>query len=78
MDAIHCKDGEYFPGLSLLIIILETKYYAGIHPIILLTFFWFIQYENTQGLIFGLNIFFIIHFGLHLLFLFTNGMNSKT
>jgi len=69
MDAIRCREWRIFPGLSFLddksgfIIFLLAHF-----PLFFLLFYG-LQSINNEGLIKGLDYFFIIHFGLHLLFL---------
>ncbi len=70
MDAIRCKEWRIFPGLSLLDDNWGFKIFMLAHVPLFYFFFagLFGQYSNTK-LILGLDIFFIIHVGLHLLFL---------
>lgn len=70
MDAIRCKEWRIFPGLSMLNDELGFKIFMIAHiPLFALLFGGLIGQENKEMLIEGLNIFFIIHFGLHLLLL---------
>jgi uncharacterized membrane-anchored protein YitT (DUF2179 family) len=70
MDAVRCKEWRIFPLLSLLNDDWGFKVFMFAH--IPLFYFIFLKLSDEsahQNLIFGLNIFFIIHFFLHLLFL---------
>ncbi len=69
MDAIRCKEWRIFPGLSLLDDLWGYRLFMLAHiPLFMFLFLGLSQTENSH-LIFGLNVFFIIHVGLHLLFL---------
>jgi L-cystine uptake protein TcyP (sodium:dicarboxylate symporter family) len=69
MDAIRCKEWRIFPGLSLLNDLWGYRFFMLAHiPLFLFLFLGLSQTENSR-LIFGLDVFFIIHVGLHLLFL---------
>jgi hypothetical protein len=71
MDAIRCKEWRIIPGLSSLADDLGFKIFVVAHiPLYGLLFWSLIESENREALIKGLDIFFIIHVGLHLLFLF--------
>lgn len=70
MDAIRCKEWRIFPGISTL------KEHSGFvvfmlaHiPLYLLLVWGLIASGNTAGVIRGLDLFFIIHMGLHVVFL---------
>jgi hypothetical protein len=70
MDAVRCKEWSIFPGLSLLKN--EAGYYVYMLAHIPLYFFLFIALTGNQpmaGLIAGLDVFFIAHLFVHLLFL---------
>ena len=70
MDAIRCREWRIFPGLSLLNDSWGFKLFMLIHiPLFALLFWGLMGHDDNGNLISGLNIFFIIHFGLHLLFL---------
>ena len=70
MDAIRCKEWRIFPLLSMLNDDLGFKVFMLAHiPLFTFVFMGLNQANNTQ-FIKGLNIFFIVHLGLHLLFLF--------
>ncbi len=70
MDAVRCKEWRIFPGLSLLnektgfIVFMLTHI-----PLFFLLIWGLFTLQEPESLIKGLNIFFIIHLGLHLLFL---------
>src|SRR5687768_1154032 len=70
MDAIRCREWRIFPGLNLL----DEHWGFTIFILAHLPLFFFLfrglyGQSNNEPLIFGLNIFFIVHVGLHLLFL---------
>jgi hypothetical protein len=68
MDAIRCKEWRIFPGLSLLNDVWGYRIFMLAHiPLFFFLFRGLSQTENSR-LIFGLDVFFIIHVGLHLLF----------
>ena len=68
MDAIRCKEWRIFPGLSLLDDKLGFKIFMAAHiPLFFFFFLGLIGSSNNEVLIFGFNIFLIIHFGLHIL-----------
>jgi hypothetical protein len=70
MDAIRCKEWRIFPGISLLREETGFMIFMLAHlPLYWLLFWILLGSENTEGIIRGLDIFFIIHLGLHLLFL---------
>jgi hypothetical protein len=69
MDAVRCKEWRIFPGLSLL----DDKWGFNVFMVAHIPIFYFLYWglleqKNNEGLIHGLNIFFIVHVGLHLLF----------
>ena len=69
MDAVRCREWRIFPGLSYLNDTWGLRLFLWAH--IPLYFFLLVPLGQTDpnGLIYGLNIFFIVHVGLHLLFL---------
>ncbi|KAA3613015.1 MAG: hypothetical protein D8M58_11940 [Calditrichaeota bacterium] len=69
MDAIRCREWRIFPGLSLLNDDLGFKIFAWAHLPIFFILFWGLSQQNIDGLVVGLDIFFIVHVALHLLFL---------
>ena len=70
MDAIRCKEWRIFPGLSLLNDKWGSILFILAHiPLFGFLFWGIFGQEDKTDLIWGLNIFFIIHVGLHLLFL---------
>lgn len=70
MDAVRCKEWRIFPGLYLLNDILGYKIFMLVHvPLFFFLFYFLNRNELNKELIYGLDIFFIIHFALHLLFL---------
>jgi len=69
MDAIRCKEWRIFPGLSLLNDHWGYRIFMLAHiPLFFFLFRGLSQTENSR-LIFGLDVFFIIHVVLHVLFL---------
>ena len=70
MDAIRCKEWRIFPGLSLLDDNWGFRIFTWAHiPLFFYIFEGLYGHGNNEGLIFGLDIFFMVHVGLHLLFL---------
>jgi hypothetical protein len=70
MDAIRCREWRIFPGISLLKESAGFIVFMLAHiPLYVLLFWSLMARENTEAVIKGLNMFFIIHMGLHLLFL---------
>jgi hypothetical protein len=70
MDAIRCKEWRIFPGLSLLDDILGYKIFMLAHVPLFFFLFHFLHRNGlNKELIYGLDWFFIVHSGLHLLFL---------
>lgn len=69
MDAIRCREWRIFPGLSTVDDALGFKIFTLAHiPLFLLLFGGLLASKN-ESLIYGLNVFFIIHCALHILFL---------
>ena len=70
MDAIRCKEWQIFPGLSLLKDGTGYIVFTLLHiPLYFLLFRGLFGQPDPEGLIRALDIFFLIHVGLHLLFL---------
>lgn len=70
MDAIRCHEWRIFPGLSRLKDETGFVVFALLHvPLYTLLFWGLFGQANSEGLARGLNVFFIVHVGLHLLFL---------
>ena len=69
MDAIRCKEWRLFPGLSLVNDRMGFMVFMAAHIPLFIWLFYELSQADNQGLILGLDYFFIIHFGLHLLFL---------
>lgn len=70
MDAIRCKEWRIFPGLSLLDDNWGYRIFMVAHiPLFLFIFMGLHGQASNERLIFGMDIFFIVHVGLHLLFL---------
>jgi len=70
MDAVRCKEWRIYPGLSLL----DDKWGYRVFMIAHIPIYYFLLWgligqQDNAGFIRGLDLFFIIHFGLHLLFL---------
>ena len=68
MDAIRCKEWRIFPGLSLLSERKGMIIFIFAHIPLVYWILWEIQSGNEK-FIYGFDIFLIIHFFLHLLFL---------
>jgi len=70
MDAVRVGEWRIFPGLSLLKEKTGYLVFTLIHIPLYYWFFWGLsQSEMRESLIRGLSWFFVIHLGLHLLFL---------
>jgi hypothetical protein len=69
MDAVRCKEWQIFPGLSLLNDFWGYRIFMLAHIPLFYFLFWQLAQPNNESFIKGLDIFFIIHVGLHLLFL---------
>lgn len=69
MDAVRCREWRIFPGLSLLNDGWGFKIFMFAH----VPLFYFVSGQllsrDNAGFIFWTDVFFIIHLGLHLLFL---------
>lgn len=69
MDAIRCREWRIFPGLSYL----DDTWGLRVFLLAHIPLYYFLLFplgqEHPEGLIKGLDIFFIIHVGLHGLFL---------
>jgi hypothetical protein len=70
MDAMRCREWRIFPGLSLM----NEKWGFPVFLFAHVPLFFFLlaglaDPARSSSLMYGLNIFFMIHFGLHLLFL---------
>ncbi len=69
MDAIRCKEWHIFPGLSLLNDRLGYFVFMLAHVPLLFFLFYELNKVDNERFITWLSIFFIIHLGLHILFL---------
>jgi hypothetical protein len=69
MDAVRCKEWRIFPGMSLLNDYWGYRVFMVAHIPLFFLLFWQLAKPSNESLITGLDIFFIIHVGLHLLFL---------
>jgi hypothetical protein len=70
MDAIRCKEWRIFPGLSFLNDEWGFRAFMMAHiPLFYFLFDGLINADTRADFIRGLDIFFIVHLGLHLLFL---------
>lgn len=71
MDAIRCREWRIFPGLSLLNDDWGFKVFIVAHiPLFYFLFNGLMAKDTQADFIRGLDIFFIIHFVLHMIFLF--------
>lgn len=69
LDAIRCKEWRIFPGLSMLNEKMAYPIFVFAH---LPLFYWILfstAIQKNENTIWGLNVFFIIHLFLHLLFI---------
>jgi hypothetical protein len=70
IDAVRCKEWQIFPGLSLLDDNKGYTVFTLVHIPLFSLLFWGLQTQTpNHSLIWGLDLFFIIHVGLHVLFL---------
>lgn len=70
MDAIRCKEWRIYPGLSLLSDKAGQLLFVFAHiPLFIWVFYQLTAITDNNAFINGLNIFMIIHIGLHLLFI---------
>jgi len=70
MDAVRCREWRIFPGLSLLGDKAGYVVFMLAHvPLYFLLFRALMGGENPESVMRGLDVFFIFHLGLHLLFL---------
>ncbi len=69
MDAIRCKEWRIFPGLSLMNDFWGHLIFMLAHIPLFYLLFWQLTQPSKESFIKGLDIFFIVHVGLHLLFL---------
>ncbi len=70
MDAVRCREWRIIPGLSALNDNLGYKVFVIAHiPLYYFLFWGLMGLQDNEGLINGLDIYFIVHVGLHLLFL---------
>jgi hypothetical protein len=70
MDAVRCKEWRIFPGLSLLDDDWGYLAFMLVHiPLFLFLFLGLYGQGPNEKFIFGLDVFFIVHVALHLLFL---------
>jgi hypothetical protein len=70
MDAVRCIEWRIFPGLSLLSDKLGFAIFLLAHiPLFGLLTFYLLNSNNIDSLIYYLEIFFIVHLILHLLYL---------
>jgi hypothetical protein len=70
MDAIRCKEWRIFPLLSMLNDDVGFKVFMVAHIPLFTFIFIGLNQTNNEQFIQGLDVFFIVHLGLHLLFLF--------
>jgi hypothetical protein len=70
MDAVRCKEWRIFPGLSLLDDNWGFKIFMIAHVLLFYLLFWgLIEKSDNSQIKYGLDIFSVIHVGLHFLFL---------
>jgi hypothetical protein len=70
IDAVRCQEWQIFPGLSLLENEKGYFVFTMAHIPLFSLVFWKLQTQTpNHNLIWGLDLFFIIHIGLHILFL---------
>lgn len=69
MDAVRCREWRIFPGLSLLRDEVGFRVFMLAHLPLYGLFFSVVTGQATSGVIRGLDLFFVVHLGLHLLYL---------
>ena len=70
MDAIRCREWRIFPGLSMLSDKVGHIVFLFLHIPLFYFVFWNLIYsQGVESFMCGLNIFMIVHLGLHILFL---------
>ncbi len=70
MDAIRCKEWRIIPGLNLLSNKVGQQIFVFAHiPLLLIVLYQLAYISDNSVFIVGLDIFMIVHVGLHLLFL---------
>lgn len=70
MDAVRCREWRIFPGLHLLSDKAGFLVFILAHiPLFYFLFAGLLGPDDPAGLMYGLDLFFIIHLGLHMLFL---------
>ena len=69
MDAVRCKEWKIFPGLSQLSNKLGFRLFIGAHIPLFFILFWGLTGTLKSEFIFWLDIFFILHFFLHIAYL---------
>lgn len=69
MDAIRCREWRLFPGLPLLNDKMRFMVFTIAHIPLFIWILYGLSKTGNEAFITGLNYFFVIHFGLHLLFL---------
>ena len=70
MDAIRCREWRIFPGLSLLNDKLGHIVFVFLHIPLFLFVFWQLKHsQDLEAFIKGVDIFMIVHVGLHIVFL---------
>ena len=70
MDAVRCREWRIFPGLSLLEDEVGFRVFMLAHlPLYGLLFWVMMGQSTTSGAIRGLDLFFVVHLVLHLLYL---------
>ena len=72
MDAVRCREWEIFPGLHLIRDEqLAYRLFTLLHIPLYALLFWGVFGEGivADSVVIGLDIFFVIHVGLHILFL---------
>jgi hypothetical protein len=69
MDAVHKKEWRIFPGLNRLDDEMGYRVFTWAHVPLYLLFFWGIwgQHGAQQGVMIGMDIFYLAHLGAHIL-----------
>lgn len=70
MDAIRCREWRIFPGLSLLSDKLGQIVFVFAHIPLFYFIFWQLTHSrDIEAFMHGLDVFMLVHLGLHVLFL---------
>jgi hypothetical protein len=69
LDAVRCHEWRIFPGLSALSDRWGLRLFVLLHVPLLYALLWAVAAGPSTTLVVGLDLFLVLHLGLHLLFL---------